>query len=269
MKNLTKLRQIIRAILHDWWFLALWLLPEFLPPYTSRGYSLSDWGNVNVYIITHPIKSVSAELFPVFQSIPLILLTVLFIFGRQASRFFAAYLAVTNLFFAFLQNISISETLGVAVSTGNLVIFLLLAFFWFREALHPQNRLDIRKDNLWKYWPLFLALLAFWRPLNGQVLQPDFNPLYLFTSGAGLSFCLSTPLYLAVLILAFPIVNKTLLASTAFIGLFMVISNLILEFLIIPAYLWIGVLHFPLVILSAYSLFCIIFDMGNLNHQAG
>ncbi len=170
------------------------------------------------------------------------------------SRLFSAYVGISFVLFALLQSISVSETWGTGVCTANLVTFLLLAGLWFKEAVHPQNRMYIQKDNVWKYWPLLLALFAFWEPVNPQNLSPDFNPVYLFTSGSGLSFCMTTPLYLAMLILSFPQVNKILFACTGFISFFMGISNLVLEFVIFPAFWWIGMLHFPLVILSTYSL---------------
>jgi hypothetical protein len=43
------------------------------------------------------------------------------------------------------------------------------------------------------------------------------------------------------------------MAVTAFVGLYMGLGNLLLEFVILPQWWWIGCLHFPLVILSAYS----------------
>jgi hypothetical protein len=249
-----------RSIGRNWWFLGLWLLPQFLLPYASRGYSLIEWGTLNAYIITHPIKIVFPWLFPVFQIIPLAFLIGLFIENRNISRLLSGYIGLSYGLFAILQSVSVSNRWGWAVCTGNLVTFLLLAGLWLREATHPKNHFDIRQGSLWNYWPLVLALFAFWGPINSRTLLPDFDPTRLFTSGSGLSFCMATPLYLAILILSFPHVNNVLMASTSFVGLFMGISNLILEFIIYPDWWWIGVLHFPLVILSFYSLLVIFIE---------
>jgi hypothetical protein len=259
MKNRTNLWQVFESNLHDWWFLSLLLLPQILPPYSSHGYALQEWGAVNEYIITHSIKGFSSGFLPVFRIIPLVMLITAFAEGRKISRLFSFYIGLSNVFFAFLQSISISETWGMAICTANLVTFLLLAVLWFIETAHPKNLIEIRKHNALKFWPLMLALIAFWEPVNPHTLLSDFDPVHLLTSGAGLSFCMATPLYLAVLILSFPQVNKTLLACTGFIGFYIGISNLLLEFVIIPEYWWIGVLHFPLVILSLYGLYLVLY----------
>jgi hypothetical protein len=125
---------------------------------------------------------------------------------------------------------------------------------WIKEAIRGKSTIPLQNLTIGNIWPLLLALFAFWFPVHPSTLLPDFNPVYLFTSGAGLSFCLSTPLFLSVLMLIFPDVNRVLLASTAFIGLYMGVSNLVLEWVIIPQYWWIGVLHVPLVIVSGYCL---------------
>ena len=251
----TSGRQVLFSIIQRWWFLALLLVPQMLPPYASRGYSLSEWSALNQYVITHPIKPAVSWIYPLFQIIPLNLTILFFTIRSRITRIFYAFIGLSYGLIAFLQNVSISDRRGTAVCTGNLVTFLFLAVLWWREAIHPGSTVVEKKVVLWHCWPLLLALVAFWEPVNPGTLLPEFNPRYLFISGAGLSFCMVTPLYLAVLILRFPTVNRVLMACTAFTGLFMGAGNLILEFILIPAYWWIGCLHFPLVILSGYSLF--------------
>ena len=155
---------------------------------------------------------------------------------------------------SFLQNISVSDRYGLAVCSANGIVFLGLAGLWFREAAAPKNRFEVQARPAWRYWPLLPAILAFWEPINPTTLGPDFNPVYLLTSGAALSFCLATPLYLAVLCIHFPQVNKTVLIATAFTGALMAFGNLVLEFVILPDYWWIGILHIPLLILSCYAI---------------
>jgi hypothetical protein len=266
MIKIERFRQVIALIFRRWWFLGLLFLPQLLPPYASNGYDLTEWGVVNAFIITHPIKIPFSHYFPIFQVIPLVLLVLAFVFKQKVARLLSVYAGIFFLLVAVLQSISVSKLFGTAICTANLVTFGLLGFLWLRDAVHPQNSLNLRKDAVLRYWPLVLALLAFWEPVNPRTLLPDFNPMYLFTSGSGLSFCMATPLYLAILILSFPGVNKTLMAATAFIGFYIGVSNLVLEFVINPTWWWIGFLHFPLVILSVYSLF-LIFDeyLRNIN----
>jgi hypothetical protein len=246
--------KLIEAVAHQWWFLPLFLLPQLIPSYTSHGYKLREWGTVNAYILTHPIKGYSTALFPLFQIIPLVLLVAIFFVGKRVARFFSFYVALSYTLITFLQSFSISDRYGFAVLTANVITFLLLASLWFWESIFPKNKFELHKIPAWKYWTIPLALLAFWFPVNRLTLTPDFNLVYMLTSGTGLSFCMVTPLYLAILILHFPHVNKSVFIATGFIGVVMSLGNFVLEFMIIPSYWWIGVLHIPLFILSSCSL---------------
>jgi hypothetical protein len=232
------------------WFLVAFVLLQLIPPYASHGYPWQDFPLVNAAILTHPIKIFSANLFPIFQILPIILLLAIFFFGNRVSRGFSLYVALTYFLVAFLQNISISEKYGLAICVGNVLIFLLLAGFWFWEFLFPKNHFLLQKLPFWSYWPLLLAMLAFWGPINPQSLLPDFNPMHMLTSGSGLSFCMATPLYLAILMTFSGQANLKVWLATSWVGLMMSMGNLVLEFVIYPSYWWIGVLHFPLFILS-------------------
>ena len=50
-------------------------------------------------------------------------------------------------------------------------------------------------------------------------MTPDFNPLMLLTNEAGVTFCMMTPTFLAVLTLFFPLVNRAVLRVTSFVGI--------------------------------------------------
>lgn len=245
----------IKVLGKEWWFLLLVGLPQCLPPYTSHGYRLPEWGMVNAYILAHPIKaSFLTGFYPLFQVIPLALLLAILLLGKKVNRLFSAYVAVMYVTVAFLQNVSISERYGLAVCTANVLTFLVLAGFWLRETISPQNDFSPRQPPAWRYGALLLAFLPFWGPVNPLTLGPDFNPMRILTSGSGLSFCLSTPLYLAILSLYFPHVNKPVFVATAFVGVMMGLGNLALEFVIYPSWWWIGVLHIPLFVISLYCL---------------
>jgi hypothetical protein len=246
--------RIVETVARQWWFLVLVLLPQFIPPYTSRGYELHDWGMVNAYLLTHPIKSSFASLYPVFQIIPLALIVMIFFVGRRVTRIFSAYVFFSYGVIAFVQSISISDRYGFAVCVANLFSFLILAGMWLWESVFPKNELAMQKPLSWKYGIILLALLPFWEPVQHLTLLPDFNPTYILTSGAGLSFCLVTPLYLAILALSFPGVNRTVFVATGFMGAMMGIGNMVLEFVIYPDYWWIGILHIPLFVISVYCL---------------
>ncbi len=256
--------KVVAAAAKQWWFLLLFLLLQLIPPYTSQGYPLYEWGSVNAYILAHPIKGDFGPLYPLFQIIPLTLFVALFFAGKKVTRLFSAWVALSYFIIAFLQSVSISDRYGLAVCTPNLFTFLILAGLWTWEAASPKNKFDTPGGPIWKYWPIILALLAFWRPANPITLTPDFNLTYLLTSGAGLSFCLSTPLYLAILTLYFPRVNKAVFIATGFVGVMMGLGNMLLEFVIYPAWWWIGVLHLPLLVISLH---CVMLSWGEIVGQ--
>jgi hypothetical protein len=159
---------------------------------------------------------------------------------------------LSYVFSTFLQNVSISDKYGVAICLANIALFLALSSLWIWETVHPQNKFAPLKRPM--IWPILLALVAFWEPINPLTLRPDFNPVYILTSGAGLSFCMATPLYLAILARYFPQVNKPAFLATAFTGVMLSLGNVGLDFVIYPIYWWVGVLHIPLFVISAYSL---------------
>jgi len=108
--------------------------------------------------------------------------------------------------FAFLQSIAVTEKYGLGIITLNLVMFTLVASFWFWEASIQKNDFTPQKQPSWKYWVIPTAFLAFWYPcsISGVSAVQDFNPVKLLTNEAGLTFCMMTPVYLSILTLYHP-----------------------------------------------------------------
>jgi hypothetical protein len=225
---------------------------------------LLEWGTVNAYILTHPIKSSFTGVFPFIQIITLVLVVAVFFAGKRVTRLFSAYVPLSYALIAFLQSISISDTYGFAVCTANVITFLILATLWLWEAFFPKNDFELHRIPAWKYWTIPLALMAFWFPVNPLTLKPDFNPVYMLTSGTSLSFCMVTPVYLAILVINFPNVNKSVFVATGLIGFFMSLGNFVLEFVIVPSYWWIGLLHIPL---FALSFCCLVLSFNEIAGQ--
>jgi hypothetical protein len=245
--------KIITEIFHRWWILLLILFPQIFPPYTSVGYDIRDWGMVNAYILTHPIKNIFSQYAIIFQIIPITLLLLIFIYGKRSTRIFDIYISFCYLIFAFTQSISINDRYGFSICMANIFSFSILGIFWLYESVIQRNQLEIRKPIGIPHIFLVLALIAFWGPVNPNTLLPDFNPNYILTSGTGLTFCMLTPVILSVMILSYPKVNIKILGATSIMGVVIGLGNMILEFVIYPAYWWIGILHIVLLLTSAYS----------------
>ncbi|HNR65152.1 MAG TPA: hypothetical protein PKJ95_02530 [Atribacterota bacterium] len=248
-----KIQKKLELITRRWWFFLFFIIIQFIPPYTSKSYEWSEIGVVNLEILSNSIVKAWAAWYPISKIIPIILVVSIIFLRNRVSRIFSIYVAITYVLFAFLQNISITEKYGLGVIIINLVMFNLAAIFWFWEAIIGKNDFTSPKQLCWRYWIIPFAFLAFWYPINFG--KPDFNPLFLFNNVAGLTFCMMTPVYLTILILYHPKVNMVTLRVTSLVGLIIAFYNLMVNFFMDPSFLWWnGILHLPLLIISAYGL---------------
>ncbi len=245
-------------ITRKWWFVVVFILINILiPPIVTKGYDPSKMGEIIPYIILHSLltsESLSL-LYPIFKILPTILISALIFSGNRFSRIFSFYVGINYILFAVLQSISITDTYGFAVVSGNFILMLVVALLWFWEFVANKNDFTPRKIKLIRLWVVPLAFLAFWFPLNLESMKPDFNLSYIFTNPVGLAFCNMTPVYLAILTIYYPRVNLVTLRITSLLGVIVGCWNLLINFLIDPDILWwFGVLHLPLLFISIYAL---------------
>jgi len=253
-EKLEKAQTKLEWITRKWWFYLLLVLLQFVPPYAAKGISMADIGWITGEVLSHGIVYNLTVLYPIFKVIPIALIILIIFLKNRATLLFSIYAGISYVLFAFLQNIAVTEKYGLAIITINLIMFLLVAAFWFWESVVRKNVLIMEKQPLWKYWVVPIAFIAFWYPANPNTLLPDFNPIYFFTNMAGLAFCLMTPVYLAVLTLYHPKVNIVTLRVTSLVGIIIALYNMWVNFLIAPAQLWWnGVLHIPLLSISIYA----------------
>jgi len=255
-EDLEKVQVILDLITRKWWFLLVFtLIGTLTPPIVTKGYDPSKTGEIILYILENALIKYCSPLYPVFKIIPVILIFALILLGNSVSRVFSLYAGINYLLFAFLQGIAITDKYGFGVVTGNFILMILVAIFWFWEAIINKNNFTPRKPPITRYWVAPLAFLAFWYPINLETGELDFNLAYLFTNPAGLAFCAMTPVYLGILTLYYPEVNIVTLRVTSLLGTIIGFWNLVVNFLIEPYKLWWnGVLHLPLVFISIYAL---------------
>jgi len=238
-----------------WFFLLIALIGSIIPPYVSKGYDWSDRGSILGAIFSQAIIDSLAPFYAIFRIIPIVLIICIIRLHNGVTRVFSIYVGITYVLFAIVQNIAITDQYGLAIVTGNVVMFLIVAGFWMWEAKVRKNEFIPMKRPIWRYWAVPLAFLAFWYPLNPDTWRPDFNPLYLLTSSAGLTFCMMTPVYLTILTLHYPKVNIATMRVTGLVGIIIASYNMWLNFFLEPSLLWWnGVLHIPLLCISGHSL---------------
>ena len=246
----TKLEQITRR----WWFFLFVALLQILPPYASKGFGPEEFGLVIGEILSNCYVFEITPLYPLFKILPLLFVLLIIFLGNRISRIFSIYAAINYALIAVLQSIGVSETYGFGIVLNNLIMFFLVSAFWGWEAVVHENDLSPQRIPLWKYWVIPLAFVAFWYPANPVTRLPDFNPILFFTNEAGLTFCMMTPVYLAILTLIHPRVNFATLRINSLIGIIIGLYNVSLNFIINPTeFWWNGVLHIPLLSISLYA----------------
>jgi hypothetical protein len=235
-------------------YVLLFFLNTVFPPYASKGYSWGETGQV-IYSLLRVSLKPYVHLAPIFHIATLILIILIWKYGKRASRIFSAYVGVNYVFIALGQGIGTTEKYGLVILTGGVVSYLLIALLWCWESFNPKTDTTFTRLPLIRYWTVPLAFLAFWSPiraipLKGAVL--DFNPRLLLTSyGYGLSFCMTTPVILCLLTLFYPNINKPLLKVNSFVGIIYGLWNMLS--LLDPQTRWSGILHFPLLLISIYA----------------
>jgi hypothetical protein len=224
---------------------------SFLPLYAQEPYSSQEIQDVIVSVLIVAAQPYE-HLAPLFHVATLVILALIVLFGERMGRILAAYMGLNYLVLAFIPTMGSTEQYGFVIHTGALLASLILGITWIVVAIRGDLEPSFKGVPPVRYLFLPLALLAFWTPVNAE-LQPNFDPLLLLTSpDYGLYFCMTTPVFLFLLILFYPKVNILAYKITAFNGLIYGLVNMMHFFH--PERRWMGVLHLPLLLISSYAL---------------
>jgi hypothetical protein len=254
-KSIEKVQEKFEVGAWKWWFYLIFVLIQFVPTFASKGYDPRKMGEVIGIVLQNAIISSLEIWYPLFKIIPIILVALIVLRRKGVARWFNIYVGISYILFAFLQHIAITEEYGFSIVLSNLIMLLVVAAFWFWDVFAQKNILMPVEQPAWKYWVIPLAFIAFWYPVNPDTLLPDFNPTYLVTNAAGLTFCMMTPVYLAILLLHYPNINIATLRVTGLAGIIIASYNILLNFIMYPDSLWWnGVLHLPLLMISGAAL---------------
>jgi hypothetical protein len=251
---MLSIKKIEEIALSNWLYLFV-LLVVLLPPYVSSGFEISLIPSINAVILMHAIQPGLTIFFPIFNILALISLVTVYSLRQRVTRIFAIYAALTYLLAAVLQNISVSTQYGLGIASTSFTLTLLTAAAWTWEAIFTQNDFSQRPPMRRLAILLPVSLLALWFPVNEVDRLPDFHLSHFISSSSSLTFCMMTTAFLAVLLAYFPGVNPVTLRITSLTGLLIGIGNLWLEFIFLPGMWWVGMLHIPLVVLSALGLY--------------
>ncbi len=226
----------------------------FLPLYTERPYDPRQTQQVIFEIISRAALPYAAWGW-VFHVVTLAVIALAVWNPQAGGRAIAAYFGLNYLVIAFAQTRAQTPAYGYAVHIGAMVVDILLALLWLWVAWQNRLRLSFQDAPRWRWVLLPFALLVFWSPLTieGTTATPNFNPLLLLTSpDYGLAYCFLTPVFLFLLILAWPNVDGFAFRVTAFNGLLYGLFNL--SHWAAPERIWLGVMHLPLLVMPITAL---------------
>ena len=238
-----------------WWFYLLFFFLFMVPPYSQTGVDRYEAPDMVVEVLSNALIYSFPTLVPVLKVIPILLVIGIFVWGDRITRIFDIYVSFTYFLFAFFQHMAFTESYGFAIVLGNLVPILLVSILWIWEAIVKVNDFSSPTRTLWRYWVVPFAFLAFWSPINMETFAPEFAPIYILTSTAGLTYCMMTPVYVGLLSLYWPKVNMATLRVTSLVGLIIGLYNMPYQFIVSPSkFYWGGILHIPLLVISLYGL---------------
>lgn len=232
----------------------LFVVISMLPPYAQKPYGYQDTQDVIINLLMVAVEPYEAFA-PIFHIATIVIIILIVALEERMGRVLAAYMGLNYLVIALAPSMGTTEKYGFVIHTGALIAEVVMGIAWIVVALRGELRTSFRRVP-WRRWLLLpLALLAFWAPwaAEGTVIRSDFHPLLLLTSpDYGLTYCLTTPVFLFLLVLFYPGVNAFAYRITAFNGLLYGLVNLTHFFS--PDRMWMGVLHLPLLIISLCAL---------------
>ncbi len=247
--NLIKQRKWLYPVV----YVVLFII-SMLPLYTEKPYLPQNTQDVIISLLRVAVTPYTAFA-PLFHIATLLIVALIFFRPGKMGRLVAGYMGLNYLIIAAIQSMGRTDEYGFVVHTGGLIAYLILGITWLVVAAKNDLTPSFKRLKLPEYGLLLLAVLAFWGPYIAvsTSVQPNFDPLLLLTSpDYGMTFCLTTPVFLLGLILFYPSVNPFAYRITAFNGLIFGLFNMMHWFN--PGIRWMGFLHLPLLILSVYAL---------------
>ncbi len=236
-----------------WWFYVLLVLLFFLPTFSTVAFDQRQSPLVIQQVLKDPLIYRYPLLMPLAKVSTAVLVAAIFIFGNRARRVFNLYMTLIYLGLALFQTSAITEDYGFVILSGNLVLMFVLTLAWVVETLVEDNDFSKRNIPLWKWWVAPPALLAYLMPVASDVIAPDYNLLSMLSNPACLTYCMFTPVVIALLMLFHPNINLPLLRLMCFVGIIFGLVNMITWFVISPEGWWMGILHLPLLLISIYG----------------
>ena len=244
----------VNALTTKWWFYALLLVVFFMPSYAAQGVDPAETFKLVQTVLSSPLVRDYPMLMVVSKIAAAVVIGAMFALREKTCRLFAFFAAGVFFIIALLQNLAFTEQYGTVFLTGNALITLVVAYFWGLETFVQRNAIRAAGMNNRELWMLPLAILAFWFPVDPSTVAPHFALNYLWCNESVLTFCMITPVIIAVTMLLHNRINLPVLRVTSFVGTLFGVINTVAWFVVDGSMWWMGMLHLPLLLISARAL---------------
>lgn len=153
------------------------VLQFILLPIATKGFRWENIGNLIIYTLSHALIQGMYPYAWTFQIVSLVMLMLLVLRRVTMSRWFMFYVGGCYVLYAIVQNVAVTDKYGFSIVTVNVVMMLLVALLWMREAWREQQA-DLRqsepKDGMADTRGTLLPMVAYghdaWRRTR---FQPD------------------------------------------------------------------------------------------------
>lgn len=251
-KKTVKFLDALEHVAGKWWCGLIIVVLFFIPAYTQIPFNSQDTPKVIAEVLQKPFIYQIPVIFAVIKVIFMLLLVSILLKNTGSVKVFKIYIALLFLAVSIFQNMSFTQSFGFSFLTGNFILVLIVAIIWAVQLFSSERNSVRDKIGVHKYWLILLALLAFWFPVDNTGMHPQFSLTELIANESMVTFCMITPVVL-VSALLLDRVNLITLKITAFIGTIFGIMNAITWFVLNSEMWWMGILHLPLLIISAFT----------------
>ncbi|OYO24631.1 hypothetical protein CGZ93_02715 [Enemella dayhoffiae] len=236
------------------WLKILLVLLVLIPP-IARNLPLGETSNAIQQVIMAPVAESVETLRITFKW--MLFATIPFAFwprfsGSVRARTVLGYYAVALVVVAIGQNWGTQTAWGSVFLLGNALIQLVVVGFLVRDVVAGLSRFDSpRRDRMWLLVPMLFAWLWPYTVRDGAAVAA-FNEQVL-VNGAGVAYCLTTPVVLGLMLIFADSVHRPTLAVAGWAGSIFGVLNMMTWFLLNPASWWMGVCHVPLLVISVWA----------------
>lgn len=154
------------------------VLQFILLPIATKGFRWENIGDLIIYTLSHALIQGMYPYAWTFQIVSLVMLMLLVLWRVTMSRWFMFYVGGCYVLYAIVQNVAVTDKSGFSMVTVNVVMMLLVALLWMREAWRGSSMLTLRqsepKDSMADTRGTLLPMVAYghdaWRRTR---FQPD------------------------------------------------------------------------------------------------